>query len=105
MSALTVAGTVAEPKPNAAAQAVDYRALLLEAVRLLLPVHLHLGEALAKLEAKAGDLRDRGVVRRRRETQARQQESARAERRVKNLRRIVRRALSEHSRIRLEQQR
>jgi hypothetical protein len=42
---------VAEPKPSAAAQAVDYRALLLEAVRLLLPVHLHLGEALAKLEA------------------------------------------------------
>ena len=41
---------VAEPKPNAATQAVDYRALLLEAVRLLLPVHLHLGEALAKLE-------------------------------------------------------
>jgi hypothetical protein len=32
-------------------QAVDYRALLLEAVRLMLPLHAHLGEALARLEA------------------------------------------------------
>jgi hypothetical protein len=35
----------AEPPP------VDYRALLLEAVRLMLPLRAHLGEALARLEA------------------------------------------------------
>jgi hypothetical protein len=41
-------------RPRAAAAAaptVDYRALLLEAVRLLVPIRLHLAEALAKLEA------------------------------------------------------
>jgi len=54
---------------------------------------------------RAVDLLVREVVRRRREAQARQQESARAEQRVKNLRRIVRKALSEHSRIRLGRQR
>jgi hypothetical protein len=41
---------VAQPKA-APVQAVDYRALLLEAVRLLPPLHAHLGEALARLEA------------------------------------------------------
>lgn len=53
---------------------------------------------------RAVDLLVREVVRRR-EDQQREELSARAERRVKNLRRIVRRALSEYSRIQLERQR
>ena len=52
---------------------------------------------------RAVDLLVREVVLRR-EARARDEQSARAERRVKNLRRIVRRALSEYSRIQIEKQ-
>ena len=52
---------------------------------------------------RAVDLLFREVVRRR-EAQAREEERARAERRCRNLRRIVRRALSEYSRIQISRQ-
>ncbi len=52
---------------------------------------------------RAVDLLVREVVRRR-EEEAREEERARAERRVQNLRRIVRRALSEYSRIQIAKQ-
>ena len=51
------------------------------------------------------DLLVREVVRRRQERRLEEHERARAERRVKNLRRIVRKALSEYSRIQIERQR
>ena len=50
---------VAEPKAAPKAPPVDYKALLLEAVRLLLPVRLHLGEALLKLESNRQSLAGR----------------------------------------------
>jgi len=53
---------------------------------------------------RAVDLLVREVVRRRR-SRFEEHERLRAERRVKNLRRIVRRALSEYSRIQLDRQR
>ena len=52
---------------------------------------------------RAVDLLMREVVWRR-EVQALEQERARAEKRVRNLRRIVRRALSEYSRIQIARQ-
>lgn len=52
---------------------------------------------------RAVDLLVREVVRRR-EEEAWEEERARAERRVRNLRRIVRRALSEYSRIQIARQ-
>ena len=52
---------------------------------------------------RAVDLLVREVVRRR-EREAREGERARAERRVRNLRRIVRRALAEYSRIQIARQ-
>src|SRR5262249_52025740 len=52
---------------------------------------------------RAVDLLVREVVRRR-EAQAREEERARTERRVRSLRRIVRRALSEYSRIQIARQ-
>ena len=52
---------------------------------------------------RAVDLLVREVVHRR-EAQAREEERARAERRCRNLRRIVRRALSEYSRIQIGRQ-
>ena len=52
---------------------------------------------------RAVDLLVREVVRRR-EAQALEEERSRVERRVRNLRRIVRRALSEYSRIQIERQ-
>lgn len=52
---------------------------------------------------RAVDLLVREVVRRH-EAQAREQERERAERRLRNLRRIVRRALSEYSRIQISRQ-
>ena len=52
---------------------------------------------------RAVDLLVREVVRRRR-ARREENECARAERRVKNLRRIVRRALSEYSRIQIGKQ-
>jgi hypothetical protein len=52
---------------------------------------------------RAVDLLLREVVRRR-EREARAGERARAERRVRNLRRIVRRALAEYSRIQIARQ-
>jgi hypothetical protein len=42
---------VPEEKPQRQTQAPDYRAVLLEAVRLMLPAGVHLGEALRKVEA------------------------------------------------------
>jgi hypothetical protein len=62
LARLTVAERVAAPP----APPVDYRVLLLEAVRLMLPLHLHLGEALARLEAnrEQQDGRRRGWRRR-----------------------------------------
>ncbi len=54
---------------------------------------------------RAVDLLVREMVRRRREQQARLEESTRAERRMKSLRRIVRKALSEYSRIQIARQR
>ena len=53
---------------------------------------------------RAVDLLVREVVRRRKGRSA-ESERDRAERRVRNLRRIVRRALSEYSRIQIERQR
>ena len=47
---------VAEPKTAPKAPTVDYKALLLEAVRLLLPARLHLSEALVKLESNRQSL-------------------------------------------------
>jgi hypothetical protein len=52
---------------------------------------------------RAVDLLVREVVRRR-EAQALEEERSRVERRVRNLRRIVRRALSEYSRIQIQRQ-
>jgi hypothetical protein len=52
---------------------------------------------------RAVDLLFREAVRRR-EVQAREEERSRAERRVRSLRRIVRRALSEYSRIQISRQ-
>lgn len=52
---------------------------------------------------RAVDLLVREVVRRR-ENRLAEEERARTERRVKNLRRIVRRALSEYSRIQIAKQ-
>jgi hypothetical protein len=52
---------------------------------------------------RAVDLLFREVVRRR-EAQAREEERSRADRRCRNLRRIVRRALSEYSRIQISRQ-
>jgi hypothetical protein len=53
---------------------------------------------------RAVDLLLREVIRRRKERSA-ETERGRAERRVRSLRRIVRRALSEYSRIQIERQR
>jgi hypothetical protein len=50
------------------------------------------------------DLLVREMVRRRQERRLEEHERARSERRVKNLRRIVRKALSEYSRIQIERQ-
>ncbi len=52
---------------------------------------------------RAVDLLLREVVRRR-EAQAFEEEQSRAERRVRNLRRIVRKALSDYSRIQIARQ-
>lgn len=52
---------------------------------------------------RAVDLLVREVVRRR-EVQAREEERSRDERRVRSLRRIVRRALSEYSRVQISRQ-
>ena len=62
-----------------------------------------LAEAAYARWKRAVDLLVREVVRRR-EAQALEGERARAERRVRNLRRIVRRALSEYSRIQIQRQ-
>ena len=62
-----------------------------------------LAEAAYARWKRAVDLLVREVVRRR-EAQALEEERSRVERRVRNLRRIVRRALSEYSRIQIERQ-
>lgn len=62
-----------------------------------------LAEAAYARWTRAVDLLVREVVRRR-EAQAREGERSRAERRMRNLRRIVRRALSEYSRIQIQRQ-
>jgi hypothetical protein len=62
-----------------------------------------LAEAAYARWTRAVDLLVREVVRRR-EAQALEEERSRAERRMRNLRRIVRRALSEYSRIQIQRQ-
>jgi hypothetical protein len=61
-----VLARLAVPEPKAAPKAppVDYKAMLLEGVRLVLPVRLHLSEALLKLEANRQALagRQRGFL-------------------------------------------
>ena len=51
LRAEALARLAVSPQPRAPAPTVDYRALLLEAVRSLVPTRLHLAEALAKLDA------------------------------------------------------